>query len=96
MRLSIWVMLPTVLFMSAFIAGTMYYAVRVYRRRPVSGAPALIGVEGTALDGLEPGSGGKVFVNGEYWNAVSDAPVAKGERVIVVEVKGLVLLVKKV
>ncbi len=96
MRLSIWVILPTVVFMSALIIGTMYYALKIYRRRPVSGVEGLIGVEGTALDGIGPGAAGEVFVNGEYWSAVCDSTVAKGERVKVVEVKGLVLLVKKV
>jgi len=37
-----------------------------------------------------------VYINGEYWDAVSDEPIAKGERVRVVEsLEGFRLKVKK-
>jgi membrane-bound serine protease (ClpP class) len=38
---------------------------------------------------------GQVFVHGEYWNARSDEPVSKGDRVKVTAVDGLTLTVKK-
>jgi membrane-bound serine protease (ClpP class) len=96
MRLSIWVVLPMVVFMSLFIMGTMYYAVRLHRRGPVSGVEGLVGTEGEALEDMDAGRTGKVFVNGEYWNALSDGPVTKGDRVRVVEAKGLKIRVQKV
>jgi membrane-bound serine protease (ClpP class) len=96
MRLSIWVVLPMVVFMSVFIVGTMYYAVRLHRRGPVSGVEGLVGTEGTAIEDMDAGMTGKVFVNGEYWNAISDGPVANGDRVRIVEVKGLQIKVRKV
>ena len=34
---------------------------------------------------------GKVFVNGELWKAVSDAPLLRGDRVVIRKVKGLTL-----
>jgi membrane-bound serine protease (ClpP class) len=37
---------------------------------------------------------GKVFVEGEYWNAVSDAPVEPGKPVEIVAINGLTLKVK--
>ncbi len=37
---------------------------------------------------------GKVFIEGEYWNAVSDAPIEEGKMVKVVAVNGLTLQVK--
>src|SRR3990170_8799685 len=74
MRLSLWVMLPTVVFMVVFILATMYYAVAIHRKKPVSGVEGLIGEEGSALEDIGP-EGGKVFVGGEYWDAVSDEAI---------------------
>ena len=53
----------------------------------------MVGKQGTALTDLGPG--GQVFVHGEYWSAVADQPIAKGARVVVDHVDGLVLRVKK-
>jgi membrane-bound serine protease (ClpP class) len=96
MRLSIWVVLPMVVFMSLFIIGTMYYAVRLHRRGPASGVQVLVGEVGTAVEDMDAGRTGQVFVNGEYWNARSDGPVIKGDRVRVVEARGLKIKVQKI
>jgi membrane-bound serine protease (ClpP class) len=100
MRISLWVVLPAVVFMSLMVLLTMYYAMAVHRRRPVSGPEGIIGSEGVAAEDIPGGEGqaaqGKVFVDGEYWNAVSDAPVKKGDGVRVAEVRGLLLKVTRV
>ncbi len=93
MRLSIWVVLPTVATITLFFLGAMYYAVRIHRRRPVSGAEGLLDEEGVALEDISPE--GTAMVAGEYWKVVSDEPVKKGEKIRVVEVKGLKLRVRK-
>jgi len=38
---------------------------------------------------------GKVFIKGEIWNAVSEDDIKKDDTVIVEQVKGLTLYVKK-
>jgi membrane-bound serine protease (ClpP class) len=38
--------------------------------------------------------GGKVFIEGEYWNAVSETPVESGGNVEILAVEGLTLKVK--
>ena len=38
--------------------------------------------------------GGRVFVEGETWNAVSDEPIEAGQPVEIVAIKGLTLTVK--
>lgn len=79
---------------SASIAlfGMMVLVVRMRRRPVVSGREALIGEDAEALDDfVGPGA---VFVHGERWNAVSSAPVKRGERLTVTGVKGLTLEVK--
>ena len=64
------------------------------QRLPVrTGREAMLGKIVPALDAISP-IGGKVFVEGEYWNAVSDTPVQPGQVVQIVSVNGLTLKVK--
>ena len=56
-----------------------------------TGSAGMIDEIGVARTALEPE--GTVFVHGEWWNAVSDAPVAEGGKVRVVSVEGLQLRV---
>jgi len=51
---------------------------------------------GKTVDALCPidASGGKVFVEGEYWSAASDTFVKKGEPVQTIAVEGLTTKVK--
>ncbi len=64
------------------------------RSSPVTtGKEGLIGVEGVARTPISP-EGGKVFVLGEWWNAVAEGPIAAGERVEVMEVRRLTLFVR--
>ena len=95
MRLSLWVMLPAVLAILAVVLVAMYYALLMHRRRPVSGAEGLIGEEGSALDDIPVGGGGKVFVGGEYWDAETEEALKKGDKIKVVSLKGLTLKVTR-
>ena len=69
----------------------MTLALRARRNKVVTGIQGLIGEVGTAQTALTPA--GKVFVHGEIWNAVSSAPLAAGEAVVVRNVEGLELTV---
>jgi membrane-bound serine protease (ClpP class) len=62
--------------------------------RPQTGPEALLGMIATVVVPIEPE--GKVFVNGELWNALSQELIQKGERVEVVEVHNLKLKVKRI
>ncbi len=102
MRVSLPVMLPTIVFIGAFCVLIGYYAVKIQRQGAVSGEVALVGELGTALADLTPGSGdgaGQVFVHGEYWKArvapASGGTIKKDDKVKVVSVDGLTLTVKK-
>ncbi len=98
-RISFWVVLPTVLMTSTAMAMMMYLAVQVHKKNPVSGLEALMGDEGRVEDEIHPpehGYVGHVFIEGEYWKAVSDVKIVKGEQVKVVGIDGLLLKVKKV
>jgi membrane-bound serine protease (ClpP class) len=59
------------------------------------GYEGLVGKEGRAVSEIH--ATGKIYLEGEYWDAVSDEPVQKGERVVVTEaLSGLKLKVKRV
>jgi membrane-bound serine protease (ClpP class) len=80
-----------------FTAITVFLLSLVMRARAgkvVTGAEGMIGEIGVALADLTPG--GRVFVHGEYWNAVATAPVKTGEKVRVNAVDHLNLTVEPV
>ncbi len=81
------VLIATVLFF--LVALTL--VVKAQRKRPTTGQEGLVGLEGTVKTPLKPK--GKVFVHGEYWDAVADVPVEEGQRIRVIEVNHLLLKV---
>ena len=72
-----------------FVVGA---AVRARRRKVVVGAEAMIGAEAWALEDFQGQGTARAF--GEIWRVRSAAPLAKGARVRVVGVDGLVLVVE--
>ena len=84
-RLSYEVIIPVVAVTSACCIVTVYLAVKAYRRKPTTGREGLIGEVGMSKSAINPE--GKVFVHGEYWNALSDEAIPEGAAVKVVEVK---------
>jgi len=66
--------------------------VRARRNKAITGVSGMLDEVGLACGDLAPA--GKVFVHGEYWNAISSAAVADGSRVRVVAVDGLTLRVE--
>jgi len=67
-------------------------AIKARRRPVVSGQEQLIGAVGEALQDFD--QHGYVFVHSERWNATSDAPVTKGQKLKVIKMDGLNLIVK--
>ncbi|MDD8012105.1 MAG: nodulation protein NfeD [Acidobacteriota bacterium] len=65
------------------------------KRRKETGAEGIIGETGTARTDIDSRQG-KVFVHGEWWNAVADEPVPSGTRVRIEAIDNLVLKVKKI
>ncbi len=64
------------------------------KNKPTTGKEGLTGAIGKAVSDINS-KGGKVFVRGEYWNAVSDKKIKEDTRIEVTEVNGLTLKVKK-
>jgi membrane-bound serine protease (ClpP class) len=93
MRVSLSVILVTVLAVSGFALFVITKAVKAHHAKPTSGKEGLIGEEGKADSDIFPE--GKVFVRGEYWDAFSDESIRRGERIVVTDVEGMTLKVRK-
>jgi membrane-bound serine protease (ClpP class) len=93
LRVSLPVILPLAIVSGLLFAVVAGMSARTMRRRPTTGREGMIGLRGVASTDLSPK--GTVDVRGEYWNAVADATVAKGEPVEVTAIDGMVLRVRK-
>jgi len=90
-QVSLNVILPVVLVFAGLVMLITGLAVKSIRRKPVTGAEALVGMTAIAKTNLD--LDGSVWLNGEMWHAVSDVPVLVGQPVRVVAVEGLRLSV---
>ncbi len=74
------------------VMGISSLVARNYRRVPVTGDQALVGLPGVVLDDLT--DQGRVRVQGEIWRAQADHHLPKGTRIRVVSRDNLILRVK--
>jgi len=79
---------------SAITVFLLTIAVRARQNKVETGEEGMLGQTGTALTDLSPA--GKVFVHGEYWDAVAETPVAAGTSVRVIAIDRLKLTVEPV
>ncbi len=69
--------------------------IRTHRKRAKGGQEGLIGEKGIVRSSISKEHEGKVFVQGELWNAVADTSIPKGAKIQVESIDGLTLKVKK-
>jgi membrane-bound serine protease (ClpP class) len=93
LKLSIYLILPAALITAVFFSVTLGLAVKAWKRKPVTGVEGLIGLEGVAHTDIH--DEGIALLRGEYWQAFSDEPIKKGEKIKVESVKGLKIKVKR-
>ena len=74
-----------------FLFVMLRLVVKAHLNRPLAGRESLVGMTGTAAASFE--RNGKVFVNGEYWDARSTSSVQKDQAIRVAEVKNMILIV---
>ena len=77
-----------------FIVWLVSYLLRLTKRGAVSGTGSIIGGTGTAMKSFQ--GDGKVWLEGEAWNARSSQAVEKDQEVIVEKMDGLTLIVRPV
>lgn len=86
-RVSLRVVLPTVITLVAITLLVLHRAVKSFKYPVATGTQGLVGEIGEASTELN--LEGMVFVHGENWRATSRTPVARGQRVCVTRVEGL-------
>ncbi len=92
-RLSLAYIIPATLITAAFFIFVVGAGVRAQLLPVRAGGETMLGKTVAALGRID-GRSGKVFVEGEYWNAVSDAPIEPGQPAEIVGIQGLTLKVK--
>jgi membrane-bound serine protease (ClpP class) len=94
-RLSLGYIIPATVVTAAFFVFVVGQGLRAQRLPAKTGVETMIGKTVKALTSIDP-QGGKVFLEGEYWQAVSGAPVQAGTTVEIAAVHGLTVEVKPV
>jgi len=91
-RLSLSYIIPATLITAAFFVFVIGKGLRAQTLPVKAGVETMLGKTVTALTAIDS-RGGRIFIEGENWNAVSDTPIEKDEPVQVVAVEGLTLKV---
>lgn len=92
-HLSLGYIIPATLVTAAFFIFVIGKGLRAQRLPVKAGAETMIGKMVTALTPIDSRSG-RIFIEGEYWKAISDTPIAQGAMAEVAAVNGLTLKVK--
>ena len=92
-RLSLRYIIPGVILTAVFFVVIIGSGLRAQRLPVKVGTETMIGKTVSALTPIDL-TGGKIFLEGEYWNATSDTPVEKGQLVQINAVEGLTLKVQ--
>ena len=95
LQIGLRTIVPITLATAGIILFLVHLGVRAQRQRPVTGAAGMLDELGQALTSIEPGGVGRVRAHGEIWTATADEHVSAGENVRIVNVKGLLLTVKR-
>jgi membrane-bound serine protease (ClpP class) len=93
MKISLSVIIPAVLVSGGFFAFAITMAVKARLTKPTTGKEGILGEMGVTTTAIAPE--GKISIHGEFWNAISDQTIEKGERVQVIGMTNLKLKVKK-
>ena len=92
MKISLRVLLPTVILISGFFVAVATLVFRAQISKPATGSTGLVGEIGVVKKALAPE--GKVFVHGELWNARAKEPLDENAKVRIVKVVNLILEVE--
>ena len=92
-RLSLAYIIPATIMTALFFVFVLAKGLRAQSLPIKAGKETMLGKTVAAFTPIDA-AGGKVFVEGEYWNAVSDTPVEQGKPVEISAVLGLTLKVR--
>ncbi|MGM0547424.1 MAG: NfeD family protein [Bacteroidota bacterium] len=93
MELSWAWLVPATIITALFFVWIVTEGIRAQFTESVTGKESMIGKRAEVTDRIDQTSG-KVFIKGEYWNAVSDEIIEEGEQCEIVDIQGLKLTVQ--
>lgn len=88
-------LVPATILTTAFFVVVVTAGLRAQFAASRTGVEAMVGVRAQVVDPVDP-SGGRIFVNGEYWNAVSDGEIDAGELCEIDAIEGLTVKVRPI
>ena len=91
--LSLFWILPATIFTAAFFIFVVGKGIRAQFKPAQTGTGTMIGKTVNALSRIDS-QGGRVFIEGEIWNATSETPAEAGQPVEITGIAGLTLKVK--
>jgi membrane-bound serine protease (ClpP class) len=91
--LSLFWIFPATLITAAFFVFVVSQGIRAQYKPVQAGAETMLGKTVNAVSHIDR-AGGRVFIEGENWNAVSETPVEAGQPVEITGIEGLTLKVK--
>ncbi len=94
-KVSLEIIIPVVAFTIAFFIVVLSSLVSLRKKKVTTGVQGIMNLSAKVVEDIAPE--GTVFVNGEYWKAISEKGevILKGEKVKIVGVDGLILKVIK-
>jgi membrane-bound serine protease (ClpP class) len=92
-QLSLGWIIPATVVTAAFFIFVVGKGLAIQRRRSTTGREGMIGKTAPAQLRIDS-TGGRLFIEGETWNAVSDVPIEAGKTVEVTGMEGLTLKVR--
>jgi membrane-bound serine protease (ClpP class) len=92
-RLSLNYIIPATLVTAAFFIFVIGKGLRAQQLPVKVGTETLVGKTVTALTPIDSRSG-RIFIEGEYWNATSDTPIEKDKQAEIAAVQGLTVKLK--
>jgi len=95
MQLSLYWLIPATILTVLFFGGVAVAGIRAQFTGHRSGLESHIGKTATVVKTVDE-NGGKVDFAGEYWNAVSDTEIPKGEKCKIISFSGLTCTVKPI
>jgi membrane-bound serine protease (ClpP class) len=95
MQIGLRLILPITFTLAGILLVLVRLGLEAQRQPAVTGESGMLHSSAQALTAIEPGGVGRVATHGEIWSATADEPIIAGDRVVVTDVKGLVLTVRR-
>jgi membrane-bound serine protease (ClpP class) len=94
-RIPMTTIISMVIVTMAFFFIVVRSVIRVHKTQVTTGREGIVGEEGMALVDFDGQGRGKISVHGEIWDAQCEGDVKKNDELVVVEMQGMTLKVRK-